>query len=37
MDVLDNAKALLADLNSKVNGGDIEGGKAALSEMKVCR
>jgi hypothetical protein len=35
MDLLDNAKALLADLNAKVEAGDIEGGKAALSEMKV--
>lgn len=32
---LDNAKSVLSRLNSCVQSGDVEGGKSALSEMKI--
>jgi hypothetical protein len=35
MSLLDNARELLNNLNARVENGDIEGGKGALSEMKV--
>jgi len=32
---LESAKSVLNILNAKVEAGDVEGGKAALAEMKV--
>ena len=32
---LEDAKKILSDLTAKVQGGDIEGGNSALTEMKV--
>lgn len=34
---LESAQASLNNLNAKVESGDVEGGKEALSEMKVSK
>uniref|UniRef100_A0A7S2R780 PCI domain-containing protein n=1 Tax=Eucampia antarctica TaxID=49252 RepID=A0A7S2R780_9STRA len=35
MSSIDNAKAILNDLNAKVQAGDVEGGKSALAQIKI--